>query len=202
MSFANYRFTESEGKRQYTRGHAVSLVGRNGLIAEFVRSLEPSTRDQVTWELSGPDISRLACPDCKNPDKELLLDLYPEGLVDVCLHRVERIVGVSSDDWTDAILVTRPVLNDTGLSNAAEVKKEFSVDLPFASRENMEAFGIKGGYEKGSYSWTKPKMNIGAAVCGGSAEAPTRPLDLKLEPVASGCSGHGQSEHACTCGTH
>lgn len=199
MSFANYRFTEDEGKRHYTRGHAVSLVGANGILADYIRTLEPSTRDLVQWELSGTDISRLACPNCQNPDKELLLDLLPEGIVEVCLHRVEKIVGISSDDWTDAVLVTRPILSTTGNAHAAELKASFSIDLPLAKRENLEAFGIKGGYDRGSYAWTRPKMNIGAAVCGRSSSSTTVKLDLL---PAGGCAGHEAGDHVCTCGTH
>lgn len=194
MAFANYRYTESDGERYYSRSHAVSLVGANGLLATFIKSLKPDDRDDVRWELSGSDLSRLACPDCTNTNKDLLLDLYPEGLTEVCLHRVEKIVGVSSDDWTDAVLVTRPILLGGQEASAAEIKRAFTAHLPFPSRENMEAFGIKGGYKMGSYGWTRPKMNIGAAVCGGGSSSGRSLSKMELcdsEPI-----------HVCSCGTH
>lgn len=194
MSFTNYRFTESEEKRQYTRGHSVALVGTSGVLADYIKSLEPIEHGTIKWELFGADIARLVCPDCDNPHKELILDHFPKDTKALCLSRVEKIVGVSSDDWTDAVLVTRPLPTEAPAALDTSSKETFSVPLPIGTRENMEAIGIKGGYQKGTFTWTQPKMNIGAAVCDANGRGS---CSCGSSESASECCGT-----ASTCGCH
>lgn len=202
MPFYNYRFSENNGMRAYCRGHEVKLTGTEGILARYLKSLPSKGEDRVSWALSGLQIAQLACPDCENTSKELFLDLYPEGFTEVALHRVERIVGVSEEDWTDAVIVTRPVLVGAVGGLAEETRKAFAVELPFPGREMMEAFGIQGGFAKGNYKWTKPKMNIGAAVCGCAPSSDSQasaavPDVSQIAPSRHiGCGSHAN----CRCG--
>lgn len=202
MPFYNYRFAETGSTRTYERRSAVRLAGAEGILAQYLKTLDPGNGETVTWGITGSELSALACACCDNPHRELFLDLYPEGLVEVCLHRVERIVGRSEDDWTDAVIVTRPILVGAGEEPACELREHFEIDTPFRGREAMEAFGIRGGYQKGTYKWTKAKMNIGAAVCGGTQSCGCKsevnlPKELPAEFAAASSGGCGGG---CSCG--
>lgn len=161
-------FIYHKSKDTYTKLQGVTLTGADGLLARFLQA-NAEADTPFAWELTTPSIIKLIdpslCPDCH----ELVLDMLPEELVEVCLYRVTAIRGSSDLDESDLILAFKILTQGKSNVSSSEYKSKFTLEGKTSNRQMLEAFRLTGGTFKGSYRWASPKMNIGAAVCPASA---------------------------------
>lgn len=160
MSFFLYH----KSKQTYTQLAPITLAGVDGLIARYLRTLSTSDTP-VAWELTTPKILRLIDPELPASEHEILVDMLPEEMTEVCLYKVTAIKGSSEIDESDLVLAFKVLTQGKTDVSSSEYKKFFKLETPESDRQMLEAFRITGGTEQGSYRWAAPKMNIGAAVC-------------------------------------
>ncbi len=164
MSFSLYHRSD----KTYTRIQPITLTGADGLIARFLQS-QSDVETPYAWDLTTEKLVELIdpslCPNCH----EIVLDMLPEEMIEVCLYKVTAIRGSSDLDESDLVLAFKVLFQGrTGVSSS-EYKKEFTLENEGNNRQMLEAFRLTGGIQKGSYRWAAPKMNIGAAVCPANA---------------------------------
>lgn len=148
----------------YERVSSVRLTGPTGVLAQFLTA----HRDEdtpFTWDLAPSALIRLIDPGCDPAEHELVIDLIPEGLIDVCLHRVVGIQGSSDYDETDMVIGCKALYQGRVNRSTADFKRNFTLEKPGGDRTMLEAFRLTGGTRKGKYLWARPRMDIGAAVC-------------------------------------
>ncbi len=176
MAFQVYAYSTVEEIRSYRHLGRLSLLGEKGILATYLKQY--SEKDTpFKWSLSGEQLATLAMPVPKGERLEVVIDLLPEGLVDVNLSRLSRINGVSEDDSSDLILCCEPLYQGKVKHPVIDFKKCFKVAETQSSRQLLEAIHMNGGTEKGNYSWGPPKMNIGAAISPGN---PNQQLKMKV----------------------
>ena len=160
MGFWLYSKTEDT----FTQVKAVKLTGKAGLLAAF---LQTKAREDTpyAWHLDGPEIIQMIAPELAPEAHELVIDMMPEALAEVCLYRVTSLRGISDYDESDMVMACRILQQGRTPQPAAFFKKEFQVTTVGNSRQIVEAFHLSGGVATGNYYWSKPKMDIGAAIC-------------------------------------
>jgi len=159
MSFWIYR---KKGPA-YERAARLKLSGEDGALATFLQALDDE-ESPVAWEVSGAVILALAAPELDPAEHVVLLDLQGESLLEVCLQQVVGIKGVSHVDETDLVIATEVVFQGSAPVCPEDFKKAFVADVLPDQTQQIEALGLSGGTRQGKYRWTKPKMDIGAAV--------------------------------------
>ncbi|EDY83980.1 hypothetical protein VDG1235_3607 [Verrucomicrobiia bacterium DG1235] len=121
------------------------------------------------WELTTPSLVKLIDPNICENSHELVLDMLPEEMIEVCLYKVTTIRGSSDLDESDLILAFKILSQGRTPVSSSEYKKFFTLKEEPSKRQMLEAFRLTGGTLEGTYRWASPKMNIGAAVCPASA---------------------------------
>lgn len=154
----------SKSGDQYTRLQPVKFTGKSGLLSRF---LHQHAKDDTpfSWELTPADIIALIDPTMAVDSHEILIDMLPESLTEVSLYRVTSIRGVSEFDESDLVLACKLFYQDKVTRSAPEFKKVFHNTHNLSERQMVEAFRLTGGVATGTYLWSKPKMDIGAAIC-------------------------------------
>lgn len=160
MSFWIY----SRSGDAYTRECSVKLTGEDGAIARYLKTHGEADTPFV-WRLSIPEIIRLVDASLDPERHELVIDMLPEELLAVSLYRVTAIQGSSEVDDTDLVLACKILYQGRQNVLASEFKRAFVANSSKSDRQLLEALRISGGTCEGSYLWSKPKMDIGAAIC-------------------------------------
>ncbi len=148
----------------YTRVCSVKLTGEDGLIAKYLKQ-NSEVDTPFSWKLGMDEIVGLVDPGLDPKEHVLVIDMLPEELLAVSLYRVSAIQGCSEFDDTDLVLACKILYQGRNNVLASEFKEAFLADGSQGDRQLLEALRLTGGTQEGSYIWTKPKMDIGAAVC-------------------------------------
>lgn len=181
MSFALYRIENHIDTYSYTRIQSLCFTGKEGILARFLQA-NRGEDTPFAWNLSGPALITAVAPDVDPEAHEVILDMLPEGLVEACLYRVHGIQGSSDEDHTDLALNCQPLYQGRIRVAATEFKAAFHLPISNDRRQMLEALGLTGGLRSGNYFWTRPKMNLGAAIY--SAPAPVAPVQThSLQPA-------------------
>ncbi|QYY35365.1 hypothetical protein [Ruficoccus sp. ZRK36] len=160
MSFWLYKCDGSN----YTQLAPVKLTGPEGILARYLQS-KSEENTPFTWSLLNKDIVALIDPELDASTHLVVLDMLPEHLVEVSLHRVYAIQGSSEEDTSDVVLACKILFQGLANKTSSTFKEAFECDPPADNRQMLEALGLSGGTAGGRYHWTKPKMDIGATVC-------------------------------------
>ncbi|MBC2592940.1 hypothetical protein H5P28_01580 [Ruficoccus amylovorans] len=148
----------------YTRLGPVKLTGEDGLLARYL--LQHTSADTpYTWNLINKDLIPLIDPKLPADTHLIVLDMLPESLTEVSLHRVFAIQGSSEEDSSDVVLACKILYQGSPGSLGQTFKDDFSCEPPADNRQMLEALGLTGGIAGGRFRWSRPKMNIGATVC-------------------------------------
>lgn len=160
MSFFLYQ----KNGNTYERSAAITLTGPNGIIARFLQS-HADVETPYAWDLTTKKLLELIdpnlCPNCY----EIVLDMLPEEMLEVCLYKVIAIRGSSDIDESDLVLAFKVLTQGKKDVSSSEYKQQFTLTEEASNRQMLEAFRLTGGTSSGSYRWASPRMNIGAAVC-------------------------------------
>lgn len=160
MAFWLYKKEEDN----YTRLRSIKLSGKTGFLADYLQS-KSSEDTPFSWSFENDSIIKQIAPELDAAAHELVFDILPKELSEVCLYRVTTIRGLSEFDETDMVLAYK-ILQQGTTSEASDVFKEsFTVTTPPSTRQVVEAFRMSGGIATGAYLWGKPKLDLGAAIC-------------------------------------
>ena len=160
MSFWLYH---CEGTR-YTQLGPVKLTGPGGVLARYL-TRHKDVDTPFTWSLMNKELIPLI-DAALDPEKHLIvLDMLPESLTEVSLHRVFAIQGSSEEDESDVVLACKILFQGAVNTAPSSFKETFACEPPADNRQMLEALGLTGGTVAGRYRWTRPKMDIGATVC-------------------------------------
>lgn len=167
-------FIYSKSGNSYTQVSPVKLTGKQGLLAQYLQA-HADQETPFAWRIGLEELLTLLDPSLDPEAHELVFDMIPEGLTEVCLYRVVLLRGVSDFDESDMVMSCRILEQGSVQSTAYEFKKQFTLRGGASPRQIVEAFHLTGGVATGTYYWGKPKMDIGAAICpaAGSSEATT-----------------------------
>lgn len=160
MAFWLYKKEEDN----YTRLRSIKLSGKNGVLANFLQS-KSAEDTPFSWSFENESIIKQIDPKIDAAAHELIFDMLPEELTEVCLYRVTAIRGLSEFDETDMVLACKILQQGPTSEASVTFKESFTVTTPPSTRQVVEAFRMSGGIATGSYLWGKPKMDIGAAIC-------------------------------------
>jgi len=159
----------SKNDDNYLQVCSVKLTGKEGLLAAFLQA-KAGEDTPFAWQLNGPEIIKMLDPELDADSHELVIDMMPEALSEVCLYRVTSLRGVSEFDESDMVMACRILQQGRTNVPAAVYKADFRVTTVTNTRQIVEAFHLTGGVATGNYYWSKPKMDIGAAICPSEAK--------------------------------
>lgn len=159
----------SHSNDTYKREQPVKLTGKNGLIASYLQS-NAGEDTPFAWQLDKADIIRLIDPQLDPTQHELVIDMLPESFTEVSLLRVTTLRGVSEFDESDMVMACKILQQGRTPCTAETFKASFKRTTIPSSRQSVEAFHLTGGVATGTYYWSKPKMDIGAAICPSAAK--------------------------------
>ena len=148
----------------YTRLNSLKFGGKNGLLARFLQS-NAAQDTPFSWQLESEGLIELIDPSLNASEHEVVIDMLPEAMTEVCLYRVTSLRGVSEYDESDMVLACKILQQGPTKEAAISFKESFTVTTEPSSRQVVEAFHLAGGIATGTYRLGKPKMNIGAAIC-------------------------------------
>lgn len=160
MAFWLYQKEENN----YTQLRSIKLTGKPGVLAQFLQS-KSAEDTPFSWQMENEGIIEQIDPNLDPAKHELVIDMLPEELTEVCLYRVTAIRGSSEYDESDLVLACKILQQGRTDEPSIVFKKSFTVTTPPSSRQVVEAFHLSGGIATGNYRLGKPKMNIGAAIC-------------------------------------
>ncbi len=148
----------------YTQLGPVRLTGVEGLLARYLTQ-HIQEDAPYAWSLTNKDLIPLVDASL-DPDKNLIvLDMLPESLTEVSLHRVFAIQGSSEEDESDVVLACKILYQGSPNCPSSAFKQDFTCEPPADNRQMLEALRLTGGIAGGKFRWSKPKMDIGATVC-------------------------------------
>jgi len=166
MSFALYE----KSADAFSYVGPLKLTGPNGLLARYLQS-KINEDTPFTWQLNPSDLVALHDPTLEGQRHCVLIDMLPESLTEICLYRVTALQGSSDVDESDVVLSSKILHQGPAPINPPTFKKNFVAPPEDPdSRHMLEALHLTGGTLRGNYFWSKPKMDIGAAVCPASRE--------------------------------
>lgn len=148
----------------YERIQPIKFTGKEGVLAHFLQE-HAADETPFTWELSPADLVKLIEPSLNPAAHLVVIDMLPEVLTEVSLYRITSLRGSSNYDESDLVMACNLLQQGSTPASAGEFKKRFVCNTPPSSRQMVEAFHLTGGVATGSYYWSKPKMDIGAAIC-------------------------------------
>jgi len=148
----------------YERVQSIKLTGKGGALARFLQA-RAAEETPFTWELSPPALVELIAPSLDPATHEIVIDMLPEGLTEVSLYQITSLRGNSEYDESDLVMACKLLQQGPTPTSASEFKKRFVRNTPPSERQMVEAFHLTGGVATGSYYWSKPRMDIGAAIC-------------------------------------
>ena len=124
----------------------LALTGDEGLIARYL-SRFTDVDTPFSWVLSGEDLRKELALLEASPESRVILTMKTDkGETE---HEVLALRGQSEEEHTELVLVGR-----TEVADPSDQRKG----------EWVEALALTGGTQGGRYFWTRPKMDIGAAV--------------------------------------
>lgn len=163
MSFYIYRKTTDRAGMHYERISALKFTGPEGLFARYLRDYRGEDTP-FTWILTEDALLRLGGIDTGAEYHCILTDLMPEALLQVCIYRLHSIRGVSQYDESDLALCLNPWFEGSTPGNASDFRRRFTLSCQPGTQQMLEALSLTGGLNAGTYRWSAPKMNLGAAV--------------------------------------
>jgi hypothetical protein len=160
MSFYLYKISGDS----FTRVAPLKMTGKQGLIAQFLQS-HAGEDTPYAWQAGLKDFLAFFNSSLEADSHELVFDMLPEALTEVCLYRVVSFRGVSDFDETDMVMSCRILEQGPVQRSVCDYKEQFTLSHEPSPRQLVEAFHLTGGVATGTYYWGKPKMDIGAAIC-------------------------------------
>jgi hypothetical protein len=179
MAFLIYKKYANAETVSYERYKPLKLGGRDGLIAQHVKTLTDA--DARSWKLGAGALLKLA--GCAGAVDELtvLFDVAGKDATSVCLYELTKIHGSCRDTSTQLALDFTVVLDQEVDGDVAAFAAKFEVTPPAKPKLLGETLALNGGPGGGDWKWGAPPMQLGATV---------------VQP-----HGHGGEPCAnCTCG--
>jgi hypothetical protein len=162
MAFLIYKKTAGGQTVRYEKIKPLKLGGRDGLIAQHVKTL--AADETQSWKLGVSALLKLA--GAAPPDGELavLFDVTARDATNVCLYELVRIHGSSRDTSTQLALDFSVVVDQETGDNAAEFAGKFEVTPPARPKLLGETLALSGGPGGGDWKWAGTSLQLGATV--------------------------------------
>ncbi|HEX7569174.1 MAG TPA: hypothetical protein VF492_01590 [Verrucomicrobiae bacterium] len=183
MAFLIYKKYGNAETTRYEKLQPLKLGGRDGLIAQHVKTL---TGDQPrSWKLSATGLLKLAGFAGAVDELAVLFDVTGKDATNVCLYELSRIHGSCADTSTQLALDFAVVVDQEIGGDAAAFVKSFEIPVPEKPRQLGEMLALSGGPGGGDWKWVGTSLQLGATVV-----------------QAQHGHGHGTGEPcpSCTCG--
>jgi hypothetical protein len=168
MGFLLYHKEGTREAMRYTLIRRLPVAGPHGALSVWMRS-NAAAGLPFKWELSGERLVGALAPDVDATTHTVVMDMMPERLAGASLCHVKSLAGVTEADESDIVIVMRELSILDLPACGPDVRQSFLCDTGAITSELIESMGVSGGTKRGTYRWRAPKMNIGAAVCGGVA---------------------------------
>ena len=181
MAFLIYNKYGNAETIRYEKLQPLKLGGRDGLIAQHVRTLPAAATP--SWKLSATALLKLAGFAGAVDELAVLFDVTGKDATNVCLYELSRIHGSCADTSTQLALDFAVVVDKEIGENAAEYARKFEVTPPAQPRLLGETLALTGGPGGGDWKWAGTSLQLGAT-------------------VVQAQHGHGTGETcpSCTCG--
>jgi hypothetical protein len=179
MAFQIYKKYGNAETIRYEKLQPLKLGGRDGLIAQHVKTL---TGDQTrSWKLGASTLLKLAGFAGAVDELAVLFDVTGKDATNVCLYELSRIHGSCMDTSTQLALDFAVVVDE----DAATYAQSFEIPVPEKPRLLGETLALSGGPGGGDWKWVGTSLQLGATVV----------------PAQHG-HGHGTGEPcpSCSCG--
>jgi hypothetical protein len=162
MAFLIYKKYGNAETIRYEKLQPLKLGGRDGLIAQHVKTL---TGDQTrSWKLGASKLLKLAGFAGAVDELAVLFDVTGKDATNVCLYELLRIHGSCADTSTQLALDFAVVVDQEIRDNAAIFVKNFEIPLPEKMRLLGETLALAGGPGGGDWKWTGTSLQLGTTV--------------------------------------
>jgi hypothetical protein len=162
MAFLIYKRSPNAETIRYERLQPLKLGGRDGLIAQYVKTL---TAEQIpSWKLSAPALLTLAGFPAARDEFSVLFDVTDRDATNVCLYELTRIHGSSRDTSTQLALDFTVVVDKEMGDEAVAYAQKFEIPLAEKPRQLGETLALTGGPAGGNWKWAGTSLQIGATV--------------------------------------
>jgi len=162
MAFLIYKKIADGETVRYEKIKPLKLGGRDGLIAQYVRTLAPA--ETQSWKVDATALLKLAGFPPASEDLAVLFDVTGRDATSVCLYELSRIHGSCCDTSTQLALDFSIVVDREIGDGAAEFVKKFEVTPPANSKLLGETLSLTGGPGGGDWKWGASALQIGATV--------------------------------------
>ena len=185
MAFLIYKKYGNAETTRYEKLQPLKLGGRDGLIAQHVKTL---TGDQTrSWKLGATGLLKLAGFAGAVDELAVLFEVTGTDTTNVCLYELTRIHGSCADTSTQLALDFAVVVDEEMGDDAATYAKSFEIPVPEKPRLLGETLALSGGPGSGDWKWVGTSLQLGATV---------------VQAQSADSHGHGTGEPCpnCNCG--
>jgi hypothetical protein len=162
MAFLIYKKYGNAETIRYEKLQPLKLGGRDGLIAQHVKTL--TTAQTPSWKLSATGLLKLAGFAGAFDELAVLFDVAGHDATSVCLYELSRIHGSCADTSTQLALDFAVVVDREIGDDAAAYAKSFEIPVPEKPRLLGETLALTGGPGGGDWKWAGTSLQIGATV--------------------------------------
>ena len=162
MPFLIYKKYGNAETVRYEKVQPLKLGGRDGLIAQHVKTL---AADQTrSWKLGATGLLKLAGFAGAVDELAVLFDVAGKDATNVCLYELSRIHGSCADTSTQLALDFAVVVDEEIGDHAATYVDSFEIPVPEKPRFLGETLALSGGPSGGDWKWVGTSLQLGATV--------------------------------------
>jgi len=162
MAFLIYKKYGNAETIRYEKLQLLKLGGRDGLIAQHVKTL---TGDQTrSWKLGVSMLLKLAGFAGTVNELAVIFDITGSNAPNVCLYELTRIHGSCADTSTQLALDFAVVVDREIGEDAANFVKSFEIPVLEKPRLLGETLALTGGPGGGDWKWSGTSLQLGATV--------------------------------------
>jgi hypothetical protein len=162
MAFLIYKKYGNAETVRYERLQPLRLGGRDGLIAQHVKTL-PADKT-VSWKLGVGGVLKLAGIAGAADEFTVMFDVAGPDATNVCLYELVRIHGSCADTSTQLALDFSVVVDQEMGDQAVAYAKNFEIPVPEKPRLLGETLALSGGPGGGDWKWAGTSLQLGATV--------------------------------------
>jgi hypothetical protein len=162
MAFLIYKKTVCGETVRYERVKPLKLGGRDGLIAQHVKT-SPASNTRG-WKVDAAALLKLVGLAPASENFAVLFDVTGHDATSVCLYELTRIHGSCRDTSTQLALDFVVIVDQEIGDEAVEFAKKFEVTPPASSKLLSETLSLTGGPGGGDWKWGASALQIGATI--------------------------------------
>ncbi|MBL9134409.1 MAG: hypothetical protein JNK85_01010 [Verrucomicrobiales bacterium] len=166
MGFLIYERTHAGDGVCYSRIKPLKFGGRDGLIAQHVRTLTDA--EARSWKLGAGQLLELAGEAKDSGTRSILFEIAGAESGSLCLYELLKVHGSSRDMSTQLALDFAVVLDQEVGDDAEALAARFEIVPPAKPKLLGETLSLTGGTGGGSWKWSTPPMQLGAAIVHGN----------------------------------